>query len=105
MDDTKQGYIVKQAFDQKELRDKEALCTQQEPPNCETTCPIHVNVRELCDEMKQGNFDKARKILEKSTLFPNCLVYGCEKPCETGSYGSPSKKKSGTDSNYRWICF
>ena len=84
MDDTKQGYIVKQAFDQKELRDKEALCTQQEPPNCETTCPIHVNVRELCDEMKQGNFDKARKILEKSTLFPNCLVYGCEKPCETG---------------------
>ena len=84
MDDTKQGYIMKQAFDQNELHEKEALCTQQEPPNCQTTCPIHVNVREICDEVKRGNFNEARKIFEKSALFPNCVVYGCDRPCEQG---------------------
>ena len=84
MDDTKKGYIMKQAFDQNELHEREALCTQQEPPNCQTICPIHVNVREICDEVKKGNFDEARKIFEKSTLFPNCIVYGCDGPCESG---------------------
>ncbi|PXV93425.1 Fe-S oxidoreductase [Lachnotalea glycerini] len=84
MEDSKKGYIMKQVFGQKELHEREAICTQQQPPNCMTTCPIHLDVCGICDALKNQDFSKGRSIIEKSTSFAHIIAYACEAPCEAG---------------------
>ncbi|MFP5240116.1 MAG: pyridine nucleotide-disulfide oxidoreductase/dicluster-binding protein, partial [Acidobacteriota bacterium] len=69
-------------MDQQELRDWENRCIQEEPPYCQAACPIHVDVRAFMAQMKAGNADAARKILEKSMPLPGVLGSICDHPCE-----------------------
>jgi len=69
-------------MEQNELRDWERRCIQEEPPKCQAACPIHVDVRAFMGRMKAGDFDAARKILEKTMPLPGVLGRLCDHPCE-----------------------
>ncbi|MFP5220893.1 MAG: pyridine nucleotide-disulfide oxidoreductase/dicluster-binding protein [Acidobacteriota bacterium] len=69
-------------MEQQELRDWESRCIQEEPPYCQAACPIHVDARSFMEQMKAGNADAARKILEKTMPLPSVLGAICDHPCE-----------------------
>ena len=69
-------------MDQKELRDWEAKCIQEEPPVCRAGCPLNVDARAFALAMAKGNMDAARTILEKSMPLAAITARLCEAPCE-----------------------
>lgn len=80
-------------MDQKELRELEKRCIQEQPPECTATCPIHLDVRSLVKEIGQGNWDQAWKGLYRTMPFPGILGRICDHPCQTrclrGQAGDP----------------
>lgn len=40
-------------------------CINDNPPACNTQCPIHVDVKGITLEVGKGNFEEAYKILKK----------------------------------------
>lgn len=49
-------YLMKQAFGQEELHEREAVCTREEPPACTSACPLHLDMRQACALAAQGIF-------------------------------------------------
>lgn len=50
---------------------------------CSQGCPLDVNVQGYVQEVKRGNKDKAREILQEKLIFPEILGRVCSAPCET----------------------
>ena len=67
---------------QQSLHQWEALCTQDQPPYCTASCPLHVDGKGLCAAVTKGNFKKGREIVEKYVLLPRILCSVCEAPCK-----------------------
>jgi hypothetical protein len=70
-------------MEQNMLRDLEHRCIQEEPPYCQTACPLKVDARAFCAAMAQERFDEARKILAKTMSLPDILVRICDHPCQS----------------------
>ena len=68
-------------IDQKALREREARCTQEQPPACSATCPLHVDGRAMSLAIAKGDFNKARTVYEQVIYFPNIISNLCEQPC------------------------
>lgn len=68
-------------MDQKELRELERKCIQEEPPECTAACPIHVNVREFIRNIQDGKWEDAYKVLQKTMPFPGIIGRICDAPC------------------------
>jgi len=79
--------------DQKQLREWEAKCIQEEPPACRAGCPINVDARAFSLAMAGGDMGAARAILEKNMPLAGVLGRLCEAPCEDfcirGPLGGP----------------
>ena len=69
-------------MDQKELRNWEAKCTQEEPPKCKARCPLHVDGREFCRLLAAGQIDKAWAVLCKTMPFPSVTARICGGDCQ-----------------------
>lgn len=69
-------------MDQKELRELEARCIQEEPPPCTARCPIHVDVRLFLKKAAQADWDGALEVLAATMPFPRILARICDHPCE-----------------------
>ncbi len=69
-------------MDQKELRELEAVCIQEEPPACRAGCPLNVDARAFALAMAKSDLDGARAILEKSMPMAELTARLCEAPCE-----------------------
>ncbi|MFV0436292.1 MAG: pyridine nucleotide-disulfide oxidoreductase/dicluster-binding protein [Desulfopila sp.] len=69
-------------MDQKELRELEARCIQEEPPACRAGCPLGVDGRGFARAMADNRPDTARGILEKSIPLLSIVARLCEAPCE-----------------------
>lgn len=69
-------------MDQKELREWEARCIQEEPPACRAGCPLNVDARAFVLAMADNDFDAARGVLEKSMPLAAVTARLCEAPCE-----------------------
>ncbi len=69
-------------MDQKQLREFESRCIQEEHPFCTAACPLHVDVRGFMNFMAKGRLKDARKILDRSMPFPEILGRICDHPCE-----------------------
>lgn len=69
-------------MNQKELRELEARCIQEEPPGCRAGCPLAVDARSFVLAMGEGNTVHARMILEKSMPLTGIVGRMCEGPCE-----------------------
>lgn len=68
-------------MDQHYLRQFEQLCTQESPPACQTTCPIHVEARTFLDFMRAGKVRDARKCLERTMPLASLVGLLCEGHC------------------------
>lgn len=68
-------------MDQQILRDFDALCIQDEPPACQTWCPLHLEARSLTGLMAEGKFKEARKIIDRYMPLSGLSAYLCEGPC------------------------
>ena len=69
-------------MDQKELREWEYRCIQEEPPECLAACPLHVDARALCGRVAAGDWDGAWRVLWRTMPFPAVLGRICDAPCE-----------------------
>jgi Fe-S oxidoreductase len=70
-------------MEQNMLRDLEHRCIQEEPPYCQTACPLKVDARAFCAAMAQERFDEARKILAKTMSLSDILGRICDHPCQS----------------------
>ncbi len=69
-------------MEQKELREWEARCIQEEPPVCRAGCPLAVDARAFIQAMAKDNLSEARAILEKGMPLAAITARLCEAPCE-----------------------
>ncbi len=69
-------------MDQKELREWENRCIQDEPPRCTAACPIHLDARAFIRQMRGGAWAEAWKVLRKTMPFPGILGRLCDAPCQ-----------------------
>lgn len=69
-------------MDQQILRDFDSHCVQDEPPACQTMCPLHLEARNLCGLMAEGKFKDARKIIDRYMPLSSLSGYLCEGPCQ-----------------------
>jgi len=69
-------------MDQKELRDLESHCIEENPPWCLAACPLHVDARALTAAVAGGDWTGAWKVLLRSMPLPGILGRICDAPCE-----------------------
>jgi Fe-S oxidoreductase len=69
-------------MDLEKLLSIQEKCINDNPPACNTECPIHVDVKGLIGEIKKENFEEAYKILKKRMPFTNIIGLVCDHPCE-----------------------
>ncbi|MDR2051304.1 MAG: 4Fe-4S dicluster domain-containing protein [Deltaproteobacteria bacterium] len=69
-------------MDQETLREFESRCTQEEPPACQSFCPLHVEARTLAGQVAAGKVNEARKTLERHMPIPPLGGWLCEGPCK-----------------------
>lgn len=67
-------YLMKQAFGQEELHEREAVCTRGEAPVCKASGPLHLDLRLMCDYLAKGNFSKAAATIRSVTPFLHLLA-------------------------------
>lgn len=70
-------------MEQNTLKKFEAQCIQEEPPACQTGCPIHVEARSFVALMAQGKLGEARKLLDRTMPLSGLLGCICEGPCRS----------------------
>lgn len=68
-------------MDQPYLRQFEKLCIQEEPPACQTTCPIQLEARSFLDLMAAGKVREARKCLERTMPLASLTALVCDGDC------------------------
>ena len=61
-------YLMKQAFGQEELHQREAVCTREDPPGCSAVCPLHLDMRAVCG--KRGFCKSSRSDPERYPFSP-----------------------------------
>jgi NADPH-dependent glutamate synthase beta subunit-like oxidoreductase len=69
-------------MDQKQLREQENRCIQEQAPTCTATCPVHVDVRGLTADIAKGDFVFAFKRYRKTIPFPGIISHICDQPCQ-----------------------
>jgi NADPH-dependent glutamate synthase beta subunit-like oxidoreductase len=70
-------------MDRRELEAISSHCTQEDPPACQTACPLRVDARAFLERMAAGDMAGGRKILERAMPLPAILARICDHPCET----------------------
>ena len=68
---------------QDKLRWLESLCTAEDPPACTASCPLHLDVRKLCDLISNGELSTAFKMYQKAIPFPRIIAHTCDAPCKS----------------------
>lgn len=69
-------------MDLEKLLSIQEKCMNDNPPSCNTECPIHVDVKGLVREIGKGNFEEAYRILKKRMPLTNVLGLVCNHSCE-----------------------
>ena len=68
-------------MDQKQMRELENRCIQEQAPFCTAACPVHVDVRAVLAEAARGDFAAGLKLLRKALPFPGIIGRICDQPC------------------------
>ncbi|HVN20739.1 MAG TPA: heterodisulfide reductase-related iron-sulfur binding cluster [Dongiaceae bacterium] len=98
-------------MDGQQVRAWEAQCIQEQPPACTATCPVQVDVRQLSDCVRRGDFASGFAVLARSVPFPGIISRICDHPCEPAcklrDIGDPLKirelEQACTDYGYSLI--
>jgi Fe-S oxidoreductase len=73
-------------MEQKELKQLENICIQDEPPKCQAACPLHVDARALLQNTAKGAWDQAYAVLRRIMPLPGVLGLICEEPCRKNCF-------------------
>ena len=65
------------------MRELEAKCIQEQPPECVAACPVHVDARKMAAAVAKGDFDAALAVYAKAVAFPSVISRICDAPCQT----------------------
>ncbi|MDL2259820.1 4Fe-4S dicluster domain-containing protein [Deltaproteobacteria bacterium OttesenSCG-928-K17] len=68
-------------MDKETLQQFEARCIQDEPPACQSMCPVHFEARAFIKLMAAGKIDEARKVLDRGLPLSGLSAFLCEGPC------------------------
>lgn len=68
-------------MDQKRLREREAMCVQENAPGCVAGCPAHVDARGLIAAARRGDWPAGMAIYGKTIPFPGIISRICDQPC------------------------
>ena len=71
-------YLMKQAFGQEELHEREAVCTREDPPPCMASCPLYIDMRAVCAHVAKGDFKKAAGVIRTVRWRAGCQNWGME---------------------------
>ncbi len=69
-------------MDQSELRQWEARCIQEEPPECTAACPLHLDVRAFIGHLREGRLKESWQILHRTLPLTRLLGRVCDAPCQ-----------------------
>lgn len=64
------------------LLEKRDLCINDNPPACETICPLHINIKDMMEKVQEGDFQEAFNIMEKRMPLARLVGRICDSPCE-----------------------
>ena len=68
-------------------------CINDNPPACNTQCPIHVDVKAFIGQVIKGDFEEAYRILKKRIPFTDIIGLICDHPCENSCVTNINGKK------------
>ena len=74
---------------QQTLHELEAKCIKEQPPAAMAACPLHVDCRGICNAIAAADFNTARELFEKSSVFPKITSCLCEGPCQNACLRHP----------------
>lgn len=66
----------------RQMMKTEAQCIEEHMPQCQASCPIHVQVRNLIKLLKVQDYDQAAELFQKQSFFPRLVAAACPAPCE-----------------------
>jgi NADPH-dependent glutamate synthase beta subunit-like oxidoreductase len=69
-------------IEQRELRELENGCTQDDPPACTAACPAHVDVPAMLALASRGDWPGALRVLKRTLPFPGVIGRVCPRPCQ-----------------------
>ena len=69
-------------LNQDTFKEVEALCTQEDLPECNASCPMHIDVRTIMNHIKNNKGKEAYKIFNKLIPFPKIISSTCSAPCK-----------------------
>ncbi len=64
-------------------REWEEQCIQEQPPACNSACPIHVNARGLIAAVAKSDFAAGYALFTRTVPFPQIVSRICDQPCRT----------------------
>ncbi|MDR1352225.1 MAG: NAD(P)-binding protein [Treponema sp.] len=73
---------VETFLDQDLLRQVEALCTQEDPPACQSACPVHLDARKFVSLIRDGKTAEAWKLYAKGVPLAPLAALACDAPCK-----------------------
>jgi glutamate synthase (NADPH) small chain len=68
-------------MEQARLRELEEQCIQDCVPPCSSACPLHVDVRQLVQAIRNEDYSGGTKVFRKSVPFPEIVARTCDEPC------------------------
>lgn len=71
-------------MDGAEVKGWEARCIEEQPPACQTACPLKLDVRTMLDKTKAGAFAAAFDVYQRAIPFPAITSHICDAPCGGG---------------------
>ena len=82
-------------YNKEEAMEEAARCINCKKAKCVQGCPVNIHIPEFIHEVKEGNFEKAYKVISKSSALP--AICGrvcpqesqCEGKCIRGVKGEP----------------
>jgi glutamate synthase (NADPH/NADH) small chain len=76
-------------MDRRDINKYEEKCLQEQAPACVASCPVHVDVRKMNAQIRQGDFDGARRTFSASVPFPRIISRICSQPCRSSCRRGP----------------
>ncbi len=70
-------------MDRQRVREREAQCTQEQPPACTATCPVHVDARAMAECVRKGDLSGGLALFASVIPFPRIISRTCDRPCES----------------------
>jgi NADPH-dependent glutamate synthase beta subunit-like oxidoreductase len=64
-------------------REWEEQCIQEQPPACNSACPIHVNARGLIAAVAKSDFAAGYALFTRTVPFPQIVSRICDQPCRS----------------------